>query len=416
MPTQDALVQGFGQCSRHSVPSSAHFSQACPLAGRRHSPQASLLHQQHRCNAPWYAHRQRRGPRLLCPQAAAVDQATAALQGLELCNVLNVQGLILPEVPDGTEATVFAIFDGNKKLQFVGFSKDLRNSLRTLMGRRPDRLHFYKAAHLQKLDQSAMVAMRAAWFEEVGGQPPGNKLANERKMWQQPVEAGAISDRGRLQAAETQVQEQLNQIRLRGCKEEFIPNPALLQQGQVDFLPTKAMTPEELQRQRDELEAMAKATRTITTVTDGQPSTIELFIKMAFQTRGGYMFDVTVTYEEKETQHRVIVGREYYEGMGIEPEAVLDRVFAFLIRKRVPRRTEGMMLSSQFPSNYFGVSDVEQWFDDFADEFADTGKVLPGPSKFWRFNKIYSYGDESSALDASCQDDFQFVEAPSTPA
>lgn len=54
------------------------------------------------------------------------------------------QGLILPEVPEGTEATVFAIFDGNKKLQFVGFSKDLRNSLRTLMGRRPDKTHFFK--------------------------------------------------------------------------------------------------------------------------------------------------------------------------------------------------------------------------------------------------------------------------------
>lgn len=112
--------------------------------------------------------------------------------------------------------------------------------------------------------------------------------------------------------------------------------------GQVDFLPTKAMTPEELQRQREQIEAMAKATRIITTVSDGQPSTIELFIKMAFKTRGGYMFDVAVTYEERETQHRVIVGQEYYEGLGIEPEAVLDRVFAFLIRKRVPRRTEGV--------------------------------------------------------------------------
>lgn len=57
-----------------------------------------------------------------------------------------------------------------------------------------------------------------------------------------------------------------------------------------------------------------------------------------------------------------------------------------------------MLLSSQFPVNYFGISDVEQWFDDFADEFLDTGKVLPGPSKFWRFNKLYNYKDQSSAI------------------
>lgn len=60
-----------------------------------------------------------------------------------------------------------------------------------------------------------------------------------------------------------------------------------------------------------------------------------------------------------------------------------------------------MLLSSQFPINYFGISDVEQEFDDFAAEFSDTGKVLPGPSKFWRFNKLYDYGpsrDQAHAI------------------
>jgi hypothetical protein len=39
------------------------------------------------------------------------------------------------------------------------------------------------------------------------------------------------------------------------------------------------------------------------------------------------------------------------------------------VREQVPRSTEGMILSSQFPSNYFSVSEVEQFFDDFGDEF-----------------------------------------------
>lgn len=56
------------------------------------------------------------------------------------------QGMIEPEVPAGTAASVFAIFDEGKKLQFVGFSKDLRNSLRTVFSRRPDKAFFFKCA------------------------------------------------------------------------------------------------------------------------------------------------------------------------------------------------------------------------------------------------------------------------------
>jgi hypothetical protein len=66
----------------------------------------------------------------------------SCLTGACLC--LRAQGYIDPEVPDGTEATVFAVFDQNRKLQYMGFSKDLRNSLRTLFGRRPDKVYFHK--------------------------------------------------------------------------------------------------------------------------------------------------------------------------------------------------------------------------------------------------------------------------------
>jgi hypothetical protein len=54
--------------------------------------------------------------------------------------------MIQPTVPEGTQASVFAVFDDKKKLQFVGFSKDVRNSLRTVFSRRPDRAFFYKRA------------------------------------------------------------------------------------------------------------------------------------------------------------------------------------------------------------------------------------------------------------------------------
>jgi len=55
-----------------------------------------------------------------------------------------VQGLIQPLIPTGSQAAVFAVYNDRKQLQYVGFSKDLYNSLRTLMGRRPDKAFFYK--------------------------------------------------------------------------------------------------------------------------------------------------------------------------------------------------------------------------------------------------------------------------------
>ena len=56
-----------------------------------------------------------------------------------------LQGAILPDVPEGTEASIFAVYNDKKQLQYVGLSKDLRNSLRTVFSRRPDKTHFCKS-------------------------------------------------------------------------------------------------------------------------------------------------------------------------------------------------------------------------------------------------------------------------------
>lgn len=42
------------------------------------------------------------------------------------------------------QATVFALYDEARCLQYVGFSRGLRDSLRTLFSRRPDKAHAFK--------------------------------------------------------------------------------------------------------------------------------------------------------------------------------------------------------------------------------------------------------------------------------
>ena len=60
----------------------------------------------------------------------------------------------------------------------------------------------------------------------------------------------------------------------------------------------------------------------------------------------------------------------------------------------------GMMLSSQFPINYFSVSDVDQFFPDFQDMFTSTGRQMPTDDDFWHFSRLHNYGGKDERLDS----------------
>ena len=110
---------------------------------------------------------------------------------------------------------------------------------------------------------------------------------------------------------------------------------------QVDFLPAKAMTPEELEAKQKRIAELAKATRVVEFELDGTTARYELFFVHSYPTNGGMMYDLTITYEEQETRHRIILGKEYYEDFGLEPEHVVAMAFTFLLQKKEPRHTEG---------------------------------------------------------------------------
>ena len=54
----------------------------------------------------------------------------------------------------------------------------------------------------------------------------------------------------------------------------------------------------------------------------------------------------------------------------------------------------GELLSSQFPVNYFSISEVEQFFPAFADEYGQFERSLGGAGKFWRFNRLHDYANK----------------------
>jgi hypothetical protein len=332
------------------------------------------------------------------------EQQQQKLADIEMRTIISVQGFIEANVPTDTKATVFGIFDEAKTLQYIGFSSNFQASIRTVFSRRPDRAFYYKALHLPRLDQDEMLGIRAAWFEENFGPPPGNKLALERAAWQQPVESAAISERGRQQAAEETVRELLAKIKTRGCKEDFTPDPDLLGEGKVDFLAIAALTEEQVNARKAAAAAATKLTRSCPVSVDGISTSFDLAFQRVYPTKGGHMIDCTVTFLDKETTHRVIIGKDYTEPLDRSAEDAVQATFEFLLKRKVPRQTEGILLSSEFTINYFSLSQVEQFYKNFAEEYANcqvgssnsdgdgNNKALPDEQRFWRFNRIHDYG------------------------
>jgi len=325
---------------------------------------------------------------------------TRRLGPKKLENILTDEGKIGSNQEETTKASVFAVFDKNKKLQYIGFSKGLQDSLRTVFTRRPDKAYYYKSANLTKLDQKEMIGIRDAWFEEVGGPPVGNKLALERAAWQQPLVAGANSNGvPKAKAAEDAASKLLEEIRSRGCTEEFMPNPEGIPQGHVDLVLVDSMTEEEIEEKRAKMEAVQKATRYAKAIYQEEETDFSVLFKQEILTNGGTMFDVVVSHDDEDTAHRIIVGDDYYAPHGLEAKEVVMLSFAFVIEQELERQTEGLLIMTQFPINYFTVADLDQRFPEFRDHFQRwTGITLSG-DKFWRFMRVEDYGAALEELE-----------------
>ncbi|EFJ29207.1 hypothetical protein SELMODRAFT_410819 [Selaginella moellendorffii] len=320
---------------------------------------------------------------------AATTEAVTPLKDLPLCPYVNKDGRIQPPVDPDTAATIFAVIDNNNRVQYIGFSKDIRNSLRTLIGRRPELCHFYKVFHLPVLDQQKMLAVRQQWVNELGSIPRGNADITQRNLWEQPVDAGSISDRGKAAAAADRAKT-LKQILFdKGVLEEMVYNPDLLAEGKCDILPSKDQTPEELAaaakaREEESSKRVACSVKT----PDDREITFDVYYESKFVTNGGWMYDILVTHDNKETRHRVIMGRIYPEAAKMDEDRFLETVMAFLLDKKIPRHTDGVRSPLTFPINYFAVGQVEQrWDEEFQSWFSE-----PLPTDHWNFKRIHSYG------------------------
>jgi len=308
------------------------------------------------------------------------------LADIDLVPFISDKGRVMPHMLPRTAATVFAVFGEDKEVQYIGFSKDIRNTLRQLLARRPDQCHYVKTWDVQNLDQKRMMAARQAWIKEVGA-PVGNGKAQ--------ADSWSTAPNLKLQPqAAALAEETVAKLRERGLTEDYSADVEALKKGIFQIQESTLMTDAELDAD-DERRAEAAANTFAVEVPIGdQTVAFTIFFATSFPTNNGFLFDVHVTYDERETMHRVLVSSEWETTTGRPLKEVVQTAFAFLLTKEgVGRRIEGLMGANEFPINYFSMSEVEQWFPDFADFL---GKV---PESYWRFNRIGDYNQNAAQND-----------------
>lgn len=105
---------------------------------------------------------------------------------------------------------VYGIFDRERTLQYVGYSRDLYASLKQHLVRKPQQCYWLKAQTIGRPSRTILEAIAKAWIAENSTTPPGNSTDSE--AWTQPIDAKTtMSDAQQQQYNQT---DELGQIKL----------------------------------------------------------------------------------------------------------------------------------------------------------------------------------------------------------
>ncbi len=104
------------------------------------------------------------------------------LADLEFLPYIDQSGQ-LPEALQG-KVGVYAIFDQNQTLQFIGFSRDVYLSLKQHLVRKPTQCYWIKTKTIDRPSRAILEDIRNAWIEENGATPDGN----QSDAWNQPIQ------------------------------------------------------------------------------------------------------------------------------------------------------------------------------------------------------------------------------------
>ena len=154
----------------------------------------------------------------------------------------------LPEELQG-KIGIYAIFDQDKTLQLVNYSRDIYLSLKQHLVRQPKFCYWVKAQTIDKPNRTQLETIREAWITENGVIPPGNSL--DEAAWNQPINAKLVmTDEEQIgyekgdelmqikllkQVARRVEAQILEVLKSRGVQTEIRFNPKLKENGLLDL-------------------------------------------------------------------------------------------------------------------------------------------------------------------------------------
>ncbi len=144
---------------------------------------------------------------------------------------------------------VYAIFDQQKVLQFVGYSRDVDFSLKQHLVRQPQKCYWLKVQTIDRPSRTILERIRDVWTTENGSIPVGNE--SDEAKWTQPIDAKVamtadeqirykssdeLTQSKMLKTVARRVEVQiLAELELRGVKMQIRFNPKLKEKGLLDL-------------------------------------------------------------------------------------------------------------------------------------------------------------------------------------
>jgi hypothetical protein len=154
----------------------------------------------------------------------------------------------LPEDLQG-KIGIYAIFNQDKILQLVNYSRDIYLSLKQHLVRQPQACYWLKVQTIDRPNRTQLEAIRNAWIEENGTTPPGN--GSDEAVWNHPIDTkGAMTEQEQLsykngddlmqskllkQVARRVEAQILEVLKSRGVQTEIRFNPKLKENGLLDL-------------------------------------------------------------------------------------------------------------------------------------------------------------------------------------
>ena len=177
----------------------------------------------------------------------SLETEIPVLENLEFLPYLDNQGL-LDENLSG-KIGIYAIFNQDKNLQFVGYSRDIYLSLKQHLVRQPQKCYWLKVQTIDRPSRSILESTKQQWITENNAIPEGN--SEQENLWTQPIDAKlTMTEEDKLRYNSN---DELGQIKLlksiakrleaqiletlsdRGVKVEIRFNPKLKEQGLLDL-------------------------------------------------------------------------------------------------------------------------------------------------------------------------------------